>query len=115
MRQSVYAMTRALYLHDHITSINRQVDALDPSNIVTREKQNSFRYFVRISHPAKRMLLVDSGLCIWIVLQVLRHRRAQEARAYGVAVDTVRGVVECDLLGQLRDGAFTGCVGGWFR
>jgi hypothetical protein len=95
-----------------IPAINRQGDPSHPPGILTRQHDSHSRHIFNLAHPAKGMfsrdLLEQSGL----TAQVLRHGRLQKTRAERVAVDTLSGVVQRDLLGQHDCGAFAGTVGG---
>lgn len=79
----MFALPRRRYnrLHDHIPAIHWKIDTRHPSNIVRRKKKRNLGDIRRVAHPSKRMSGVDVSLSSLVVLQILRHSCAQEARA----------------------------------
>lgn len=79
---------------------------MHPTNIIRSQEKHSFSDILNCPHPTERMCLVNLRLLRRVVLQILRHRRAQEARTNGIDMDPLRRIIEGNLLRQLRDSAF---------
>src|SRR5438552_9583455 len=79
---------------------------------ITRKPQNSIRNFLRAANATHRDALLHllEGVTLTGSDHLVRHRRLDQARTYGVNANAPCSVFECRALGEPKDSVLSGVI-----